>query len=110
LPTSVTNLASTFQNINQVTIINLESRNVAYVTNMNRLFYEASKFSSTTISFTMKQAGLATIKVYDMLGCMVVQNKLQAQRGENAILFNGSKLSSGVYYYQLNTKGFSKTL
>lgn len=65
---------------------------------------------STTISFTMKQAGLATLKVYDMLGRMVVQNKYQAQRGENAISFNGSKLSSGVYYYQLNTKGFSKTL
>jgi len=65
---------------------------------------------STTIHFTMKQAGIATLKVYDMLGRMVSQKRIEARLGTNNITFNASGLSSGVYFYQLSTEGFSKTM
>ncbi len=65
---------------------------------------------STTISFTMKKAGVATLKVYDMLGRLVIEQTKASVKGENQINFNGSKLTSGIYYYQLNAEGFSKTL
>lgn len=64
---------------------------------------------STTINFTMKQAGIATFKVYDMLGRNVFEKQLQAGVGANTFTFNAENLTSGVYFYQLNTEGFSKT-
>ena len=65
---------------------------------------------STTITYTMKEVGVATLKVYDVLGRMVFEQTKASVKGENQINFNGSKLTSGMYYYQLNAEGFSKTL
>lgn len=65
---------------------------------------------STTISFNMKQAGLATIKVFDMLGRSVFEKQIEASVGANALTFNASHLTSGIYFYQLNTQGYSKTM
>jgi len=65
---------------------------------------------STTINFTMKKAGLATLKVYDMLGRNVFETQLKAGVGSNTYTFNAKKLTSGVYFYKLTTEGFSKTL
>ncbi len=65
---------------------------------------------STTIKYTMKEAGKATLKVYDVLGRMVFEQTLASVKGENLFNFNGSGLTSGMYYYQLNAEGFSKTL
>ncbi len=65
---------------------------------------------STTIKYTMKEAGEATLKVYDVLGRMVFEQIKASVKGENQINFNGSKLTSGMYYYQLNAEGFNKTL
>ena len=65
---------------------------------------------STTITYTMKKPGVATLKVYDMLGRLVIEQTKASVKGQNQINFNGSKLTSGMYYYQLNAEGFSKTL
>jgi len=65
---------------------------------------------STTINFTMKKAGLATLKVYDMLGRNVFEKQLQASIGANSVTFDAQNLTSGVYFYQLNAEGFSKTM
>ena len=65
---------------------------------------------STTITYTMKKAGVATLKVYDVLGRLVIEQTKASVKGENQINFNGSKLTSGMYYYQLTTEGFSKTM
>jgi hypothetical protein len=65
---------------------------------------------STTINFTMKKAGLATLKVYDMLGRNVFEKQLQASVGANSVTFDAQNLTSGVYFYQLNTEAFSKTM
>jgi len=58
----------------------------------------------------MKKAGLATLKVYDMLGRNVFEKQLQAGVGSNSVTFDAQNLTSGVYFYQLNTEGFSKTM
>jgi len=65
---------------------------------------------STTISFNMKQAGLASIKVFDLLGRAVFETQLQANKGKNTLPFNGQDLTSGIYFYRLTTEGFNKTL
>ena len=65
---------------------------------------------ATIISFMMKKAGVASLKVYDVLGRMVLSKSIEAERGPNVYNFNGQNYSSGVYFYQLNAEGFSKTL
>jgi hypothetical protein len=65
---------------------------------------------ATTISFTMPQAGAASLRVYDMLGRMVHQEQLTAKEGQNSVSFNGRNLTSGMYFYQLTAEGFSKTM
>ncbi len=65
---------------------------------------------STTIKYTMKEVGVATLKVYDVLGRLVIEQTKASVKGENQINFNGSRLTSGMYYYQLTTEGFSKTM
>ncbi len=64
----------------------------------------------TTINFTMKKAGLATLKIYDMLGRVILKRAINARRGDNVFNFDGNNYSSGVYFYQLSTEGFSRTL
>ncbi len=65
---------------------------------------------TTTINFTMKKAGTASLKVYDVLGRLVFQKSIEAKYGSNSYNFDGTNLTSGIYFYQLNTENFSKTL
>ncbi len=61
---------------------------------------------STTIEFTMTQRGHAEIQVYDILGNHVssLLDKTLAA-GAHQIIFDGSTLSSGVYFYRLKIDG-----
>ena len=65
---------------------------------------------STTIRFELPFSGLATLKIYDVLGneitTLVNEDK---PVGEYEIEFNGSQLSSGVYFYQLKSGNFIQT-
>jgi subtilisin family serine protease len=65
---------------------------------------------STTIAYSIPKDGLVTLKVYDVLGEEVVTliNELQSA-GTRDITFDASQLSSGVYYYQLVSGGFTST-
>jgi subtilisin family serine protease len=65
---------------------------------------------STTISYSISQDGLVTLKVYDVLGNTVstLVNEIQPA-GQVEIIFDASELSSGVYYYQLVSGGFTST-
>jgi hypothetical protein len=68
---------------------------------------------TTKIGFQIKEAGLVTLKVYDVLGkevATLVNEKLQA--GEYEVPFSvgqNSLLQSGVYFYRLQTNGFTDT-
>ena len=62
---------------------------------------------STTISFSLAQAGFVTLKVYNVLG-QEVATLLQDRRdaGSFQVSFDASNLSSGLYFYRLETEGF----
>ncbi len=65
---------------------------------------------STTIKFSVPKDGNAAIKVYDVKGQLV--KTLVNQRiivGNYTVDFNASELSSGVYFYSLETPDFKET-
>jgi uncharacterized protein (TIGR02145 family) len=57
---------------------------------------------STTIMYSIPYSQFVTLKIYDILGkeitTLVNEEK---QRGNYQVEFNGSKLSSGIYFYKL---------
>jgi photosystem II stability/assembly factor-like uncharacterized protein len=83
-------------------------------TNLGEFFLEQNypnPFNpSTTIEYSIPQAGLVTIKIYDILGkevaTLVSEEK---QMGGYTVNFNASNLSSGIYFYRLQAGSFMKT-
>ena len=65
---------------------------------------------TTKIGFRISDFGLVTLKVYDMLGKRVATliNEVKSA-GEYNVEFNGSNLSSGIYFYRLQAGRFSET-
>lgn len=65
---------------------------------------------STTISYYLPKASNVELKVYDALGNLVktLVSRQQAQ-GKYDVNFDGSNLSSGVYFYQLQAGEFKAT-
>jgi hypothetical protein len=62
---------------------------------------------STSIDFTLPNPEYTTLKIYNILGAevaMLVSDKLNA--GRHSFRFDGNKLASGVYYYQVNAGEF----
>jgi M6 family metalloprotease-like protein len=63
---------------------------------------------STKINIKIKESGFVTLKVYDILGkevASLVNEKLNV--GEYEIPFTSNQLSSGIYFYKLETNSFS---
>ncbi len=62
---------------------------------------------STTINFSIQKAGLVTLKIYNILGQEVqsiVNDNLKA--GTYSYVFDAARLSSGVYFYSINSGSF----
>ncbi len=62
---------------------------------------------STKISFSIPEREFVSLKVFDILGeevATLVNKELDA--GKYEVDFDGKSLSSGIYIYQLRTKGF----
>ncbi len=56
----------------------------------------------TTIPFSIERPGFVTLKVYDVLGREIETIVNQYQNADTySIKFNGSDLSSGIYFYKL---------
>ena len=57
---------------------------------------------TTKISYRLVSSSNVVLKVYDILGTEVqtLVNEMQS-KGEHEVIFNGSNLSSGVYFYAL---------
>lgn len=64
---------------------------------------------STVIRFSMKEAGTAALTVFDVTGRLIVREKLSASAGANQYRFDGSALTSGVYFYTLVSGTFQQT-
>ena len=66
-------------------------------------------FNATTIiNFSLKKPEFVIIKIYDIIGneltTLLKENK---PAGKYSIVFNAVNLSSGVYFYSINTSGYS---
>ena len=63
---------------------------------------------TTKINFALPKQGFVTLKIYDMLGREVrtLVNEVKSA-GNFTVDFNASELSSGIYFYKLETNGFS---
>ena len=62
----------------------------------------------TKINFALPKQGFVTLKIYDILGREVrtLVNEIKSA-GQFSVDFNASEFSSGVYFYKLETNGFS---
>ncbi|HCN37762.1 MAG TPA: hypothetical protein DIS94_08635, partial [Bacteroidetes bacterium] len=65
----------------------------------------------TKINFNIPKDSYVKLKIYDMLGreiAILVNNEFK-QPGRYTVEFNGSTMSSGIYFYRLETKDFIQT-
>ena len=65
---------------------------------------------STTIKFSVPEAGLVTLRVFNLLG-QEVATLLNSEKtaGVYEASFDASALSSGIYFYTLDSKNFTST-
>ena len=64
----------------------------------------------TTIKYSIPYSSFISLKVYNVLGqevCTLFEGKKQV--GAYTVLFDGSGLSTGIYFYRLETKDFMET-
>ncbi len=62
----------------------------------------------TKINFSLPKQGFVTLIIYDILGREIKTLINEIKRAGNyTVDFNGSEFSSGVYFYRLETNGFS---
>jgi len=64
---------------------------------------------ATVIQFSLLKAGIARLKIFDMLGREILSEEITGKAGWNMYRFNASHLSSGVYFYQVQSGTFSDT-
>jgi hypothetical protein len=65
---------------------------------------------TTTIEFSIPERSHVSLKVYDVLGTEVatlVDGWMESTN--HKVIFNGSNLASGIYYYTLSTGNFTST-
>lgn len=63
----------------------------------------------TSIRVTLKQGNEIELKVCDVLGSQVFSSSKKGAAGTNDLVFDGSALQAGVYYYTVTVKGESFT-
>lgn len=65
---------------------------------------------TTKISFSVPKAGMVQINVYDVLGNLVKSLVNETKNAGNyEVQFDGTGLTSGIYFYQLKSGKFSET-
>jgi hypothetical protein len=65
---------------------------------------------TTTIRFSLREPGMVTLKVYDLLGQEVVTLLNEEKTaGSFEVSFDASQLTSGIYIYTLSANDFSAT-
>jgi hypothetical protein len=63
---------------------------------------------TTTISYSIEKTGMVSLRVFNILGqevATLVNGELEA--GQHVALFDANRLSSGVYFYKLESGSFS---
>lgn len=106
-PTAQTARANTCFVINTITGVNpnVSSVPTSYSLSQN---YPNPFNPVTRINFDIPKQGLVMLKVYDILGreMKTLVNEIKSP-GKYSVDFNGTELSSGVYFYRLESNGFT---
>ena len=64
----------------------------------------------TSISYSLKEACPIRLTVYDLTGREIVELVNEDQNaGKYRVLFNAKDMASGIYFYRIETTGFTKT-
>jgi hypothetical protein len=65
---------------------------------------------TTTISFNLSEDAVVTLKTYNVLGqeSTTLIDHESMDGGAQDIVFNGSILASGVYFYRIEVRGVTK--
>ncbi len=66
----------------------------------------------TKIKFDIKKATIVTLNVYDISGKLItsILSNTNLNSGTYELDFSGTKLSSGIYFYKLETPEYNKTM
>jgi hypothetical protein len=65
---------------------------------------------STLITYSIPSTQIVTIKVYDILGNEITTLVNEEKPiGKHEIIFNAKNLSSGIYFYRMQTSDFTET-
>ncbi len=89
--------------------VGVENEDVPVVKDYALMQNYPNPFNPTTmIKYNLKETGLVTVKVYDVLGreAATLVNEVQ-NAGLHTFNFNASHLSSGVYLYQIQSGDFT---
>ena len=92
-----------------VTDIQNSNTGAPYTYQLNQNY--PNPFNPTThIAYTIAKRGMVSLLVYDLLGREVstLVNEVK-EAGRHTVPLNGTKLSSGVYFYCLQAGSFSET-
>lgn len=102
----------TFNPVNEITIsapINHGLNNCTVSIKQNKSFeslinnYPNPFTNSTTILVTLTESTDFEVKIYNALGAQIFNKKVNGNIGENQVIFDGSALNSGIYYYSIKT-------
>lgn len=76
---------------------------------ISNIMLNLSKYDDATLQQAQSN-NFVTLKIYDVLGNEVETLVNEAKSpGNYSVQFNGSSLSSGIYYYQLKSNNFTST-
>lgn len=115
---SVFNFISNYENLNYVSTGRIRELKVNSIGNGNagntgyKLFdnYPNPFNSTTVIKYTLPRDGRVSIKIYDVTGKVLSVPVNQFHRaGEYSLRFNGNNLSTGIYFYRMESGGFIQT-
>lgn len=92
-------------------IVTHQNENPAAVTDFNLFQNYPNPFNpSTTINFSIPENQQVKISVYNILGELVSElTDQEYQAGTHSIIFNGIELTSGLYFYRIETREFTAT-
>jgi|GEM_PF-2780594 len=103
------NLPTIVPNISVITGVDLVNSNIPTVYDLGQNY--PNPFNpSTKIRFSIPEAGLVTLKVFNSLGQEVAALfNGEVTAGNYESTFDASSVASGIYFYILNTKNYTST-
>lgn len=116
--TAKINLLQESSSSNEVTVMASKIKRKESAINNSQTQYEYSLLQNypnpfnpiTKINYSIKLAGLVTLKVYDILGKEVASlvNEMK-EPGSYLVTFSASNLPSGIYFYRISSDKYTET-